>query len=236
MSTERPTEPAKDVAWVEAQLSAGALQDHLEAAVNKAVNEKPQNLSQRVAEHLLLASVPPVARPELFAAALLVARAGEGYEGLAETLRQLAEKPEIPEQLSAFVQNRLHHWRRRAAVRAQKTPVLPGLQMKCDEFDGIHALSSARVHPQVWNWRKMKTADGLPIYGAGQCHLDGLVFLARQLKEAGYRRVFWFNMREEPLVFLNGTACAPRVEGKLNENVRAILRRAIRRHLLRSSR
>ena len=236
MSTERPPEPVKDVAWIESQLSAGALQDHLEAAVNKAVNEKPENLSQRVAEHMLLASVPPVARPELFAAALLVARAGEGYEGLAETLRQLAEKPEIPEQLSAFVQNRLHHWRRRAAVRAQKTPVLPGLQMKCDEFDGIHALSSARVHPQVWNWRKMKTADGLPIYGAGQCHLDGLVFLARQLKEAGYRRVFWFNMREEPLVFLNGTACAPRVEGKLNENVRAILSRAIRRHLQRSSR
>ena len=85
--SERPTEPEKDVAWVEAQLSAGALQDHLEAAVNKAVNEKPDNLSQRVAEHLLLASVPPVARPELFAAALLVARAGEGYEGLAETLR-----------------------------------------------------------------------------------------------------------------------------------------------------
>ena len=89
MSTERAPEPEKDVAWVEAQLSAGALQDHLEAAVNKAVNEKPDNLSQRVAEHLLLASVPPVARPELFAAALLVARAGEGYEGLAETLRQL---------------------------------------------------------------------------------------------------------------------------------------------------
>jgi hypothetical protein len=214
--SERPAEPVKDVAWIESQLSAGALQDHLEAAVNKAVDEKPDNLSQRVAEHLLLASVPPVARPELFAAALLVARAGEGYEGLAETLRQLAEKPEIPEQLSAFVQNRLHHWRRRAAVRAQKTPVLPGLQMKCDEFDGIHALSSERVHPQVWNWRKMKTADGLPIYGAGQCHLDGLVFLARQLKEAGYRRVFWFNMREEPLVFLNGTACAPRVEGKVS--------------------
>ena len=34
--SERPAEPEKDVAWVEAQLSAGALQDHFEAAVNKA--------------------------------------------------------------------------------------------------------------------------------------------------------------------------------------------------------
>ena len=71
---------------------------------------------------------------------------------------------------------------------------------------------------QVWNFRKTETA-GLAVFGSGQCHLDGLAFLGAHLKALGYTRVLWFNMREEPVVFLNGQACAPRSANNMNENV-----------------
>ena len=89
--------------------------------------------------------------------------------------------------------------------------------MKCDEFAGIHALASARVHPEVWNFRRTKSE--LPIFGVGQCHLGGLAFLVGHLKELGFSTVRWYNMREEPVVFLGGQACAPRTANNLNENV-----------------
>merc|ERR1711904_517854 len=95
--------------------------------------------------------------------------------------------------------------------------VLEGLLMKCDEFANIHLLKSERLHPEAWNFRK--TDADLPIYGSGQCHIDGIAFLAKHLKNEGYNKVLWFNMREEPVVFLAGQACAPRSQENMNENV-----------------
>ena len=69
--------------------------------------------------------------------------------------------------------------------------------MKCDEFANIHLLPSARLHTGAWNFRKTD-AEGLAVFGAGQCHLDGLRFLAGHLAAQGYAKVLWFNMREEP--------------------------------------
>ena len=178
--------------------------------------ESPEQLRLRAAvERALVAAKPTEAKmPELQLCAELLSGC-EGCEPIATALAELAEQPERLSDLGSYARAQLRAHRRVTAVYSE--PVLEGLQMKCDEFDGIHTLRAARVHPAVWNFRQAK--NGLPIYGVGQCHLDGLVYLARHLRQCGHMRVSCFNMREEPIVFLNGTACAPRVEGKLSENV-----------------
>ena len=104
---------------------------------------------------------------------------------------------------------------RPVVVREYTESVLKAHVMKCDEFENIHLLKTERLHPQAWNFRRTDAA--LPVFGSGQCHLDGIVYLAGHLKrELGFQKVLWFNMREEPVVFINGQACAPRTEGNLN--------------------
>jgi len=158
--------------------------------------------------------------PDLVVAAKLITQSEPRCAPIGVALMKLAEEPSLLDDLPSFVHESLCSWKQSAPVQPCPEAVLPGLLMKNDEFDGIHILGE-RVHPMVWNFRQ--ASGGLPVFGVGQCHLDGLVFLAQHLKAAGFPRVRWFNMREEPLVFLNGTACAPRVEGKLNENVDYLL-------------
>ena len=95
--------------------------------------------------------------------------------------------------------------------------------MKCDEFANIHLLPTEPLHPQTWSFRKCDYTD-LPVFGVGLCHLDGISFLLKHLKDdLGFKTVKWFNMREEPVVFLNGQACAPRTAGNMNENVEYLI-------------
>lgn len=141
--------------------------------------------------------------------------------GLGAALLQLQAMEEPPEDATLWISKQLLHGKRASLTHGEVTEysesVLEGLVMKCDEFAGIHLLKSERLHPEAWNFRK--TDMELPIYGSGQCHLDGIAYLAKHLKSEGYNRVFWFNMREEPVVFLSGQACAPRSAENLNENV-----------------
>lgn len=140
--------------------------------------------------------------------------------GLGAVLKQLAASEKAPEDLTSWLCARLRE-ERPVEIREYAEAVLPGLVMKCDEFANIHLLKSERPHPCVWNFRK--TDADLPVFGVGQCHLDGLAFLAKHLGELGYAKVKWFNMREEPVVFLGGQACAPRTAGNMNENVEYLL-------------
>eukprot|EP00629_Pelagomonadales_sp_RCC1024_P006075 CAMPEP_0119295180 /NCGR_PEP_ID=MMETSP1329-20130426/49350_1 /TAXON_ID=114041 /ORGANISM="Genus nov. species nov., Strain RCC1024" /LENGTH=455 /DNA_ID=CAMNT_0007296091 /DNA_START=110 /DNA_END=1477 /DNA_ORIENTATION=+ len=164
----------------------------------------------------------PVApgRGLLEAAKLLATDPIASRSGLAAALEELASLNAPPADLTTWLCARLRE-KRPVAVLAYPDPVLPGLVMKCDEFAGIHLLKSPRVHPEVWNWRQ---ADGgLPVFGVGQCHLGGLAFLVGHLKELGYSSVKWYNMREEPVVFLGGQACAPRTANNMNENVEYLM-------------
>ena len=69
----------------------------------------------------------------------------------------------------------------------------------------------------MWNLRQ--AISGTPIFGIGQCHLEGIAWAAADFAAKGYRQVLWLNMREEPVVFLGGQACGVRFEDELNENV-----------------
>jgi len=149
--------------------------------------------------------------------ALRGSSAGEHKSGLATVLEQLANNPSPPDDVTRWLCSRLQLCRP-DTVEEYPENVLAGLVMKSDEFENIHLFKTPRPHPCVWNFRKTEAAD-LPVFGVGQCHLEGIVFLARHLKERGYPKVLWFNMREEPVVFLDGQACAPRSAGNLNENV-----------------
>merc|ERR1719375_151028 len=137
--------------------------------------------------------------------------------GLSKALRELAAKTPPPEDATTWLRTRLREERPVADVEYAE-PVLPGLVMKCDEFANIHLLKTERPHPEVWNFRKCD-AD-FPVFGVGQCHLNGLAFLLKHMKDdLSFETVKWFNMREEPVVFLDGQACAPRTANNLNENV-----------------
>lgn len=156
----------------------------------------------------------------LAAAAALLERDPTCREtGLAKALRELAALAPRPDDPSTWLGVRLRDFRPPSETRPYEDSVLDGLVMKCDEFADIHLLPTPRLHPQTWNFRRCDDA-ALPVFGVGQCHIDGIDFLLGHLKEdLGYDTVKWFNMREEPVVFLNGQACSPRIEGKMNENV-----------------
>ena len=180
-----------------------------------------ETLDDRVKRAVASASSAPSSKPELVVAAKLI-EGSAGCAGLASALEELARCAAVPDDVGAWIARRVRAQQLHAArVEPSAEPVLPGLMMKCDEFAGIHALASARVHPEVWNFRRTKSE--LPIFGVGQCHLGGLMHNARHLGALGLARAVCFNMREEPLVFLNGTGCAPRVAGKLDENVDYLL-------------
>lgn len=170
--------------------------------------------------------VPAQDDPLLVAAAAVRKSPIAGQSGLAEALELLSKQAAPPRDVTSWLCARI---KANASVQIPEypDPVLKGLVMKSDEFANIHILSKLgieRPHPAVWNFRRTETKGpgglrSLPVFGVGQCHLQGLLFLARHFKELGFERVRWFNMREEPVVFLDGTSCAPRSINNLNENV-----------------
>ena len=114
-------------------------------------------------------------------AAQLLDESHGGLGGLSAVLRLLEAQPSPPEDLTEWLCARLRA-NRPAAKREYTEPVLEGLVMKCDEFGGIHMLKSERPHPDCWNLRKSNSE--LPIYGVGQCHLDGNLYVERHLRQS----------------------------------------------------
>jgi len=142
----------------------------------------------------------------------------EKIPGLGQALLELQSMQNLPKDPTTWLINNLRASRPAEEDVAYGDSVLEGLVMKCDEFANIHILKGIpQPHPEVWNFRK--TDADLSIYGVGQCHLNGLEFLSKDLKSKGHNKVLWFNMREEPVVFLSGQACAPRSTDNMNENV-----------------
>jgi len=135
--------------------------------------------------------------------------------GLVEALTDMCvQKPGDP-------YNWLTQWmtknrpRRGASAAAMfKEPVLKGHVLKCDDFEDIHKLPEPKPHNGVWNWRQ--AGSSIPVYGVGQCNESGLLFLLQDLKNSGVDKCFWGNLRDEPMVFVNGEPCAARSEDSLN--------------------
>ena len=205
--TAKPAPAA--VAAIEGYCTANALQAKLAAAIGGAVRSQAPEPRLAIAAGLLQMSDLSAELKPL--AALLGELGGLPPAEAADRLRGDGSASAPSEYL-----------RRQLELRRPAEPyadsVMRGHVMKCDEFDSIHLLKGERPHPCVWNYRQ--AAGGAPIFGVGQCHVDGIRWLVADLAARGYSRALMLNMREEPVVFLGGKACAPRVDGEeLNENI-----------------
>ncbi|MHB2017824.1 MAG: phosphatase domain-containing putative toxin [Candidatus Xenobia bacterium] len=90
----------------------------------------------------------------------------------------------------------------------------PGMLLKADQFPTLHNrhLQDCRTHdvqpliPGAPNYRKIKGED---IAGVAQPTIDGIRGVLDQLGGRDHR-VVWVNLREEPVVYINGTPYNPR--------------------------
>jgi len=62
----------------------------------------------------------------------------------------------------------------------------------------------------------MRQIPGFPVHGMGQPQEEGFAQLAAKLPK---EKTIWFNMRQEPVVYLNGVPCAPRKQDSPHENI-----------------
>ena len=152
----------------------------------------------------------------------------QALPGLAHALRTMATK--MPEDPTEWLCARLKALRP-VVAREYTESVLKAHVMKCDEvcqsftsgphaalssaracviaqFEDIHLLATERPHPQAWNFRR--TEAKLPVFGSGQCHLGGIVFLAEHLKrDLGFQRVLWCGTGWKPEPVQAASRCQP---------------------------
>jgi len=86
--------------------------------------------------------------------------------------------------------------------------------IKPDMFEGIHVLDDKfEKLDGAPNFRQLR---GFPIFGTGQPTEAAMVTIINRAKEGAAKeagetvKVFWFAMRQEPIVYVNGSPYAPR--------------------------
>lgn len=73
--------------------------------------------------------------------------------------------------------------------------------LKADQFPSAQKASLAERLADVANFRQVK---GTKVFGVGQAGIEGHTnIIQRVLKTDGVDKVMWFNMREEPIIFIN---------------------------------
>jgi hypothetical protein len=87
---------------------------------------------------------------------------------------------------------------------------LTGFPLKTDVFEGMHMLEekAERIEGAA-NYRQV---TGFPIFGLGQPTEEafGRVLEKTKAGEEEAPRAIWFNMRKEPVIYVNGSPSAPR--------------------------
>merc|ERR1711934_851382 len=92
--------------------------------------------------------------------------------------------------------------------------------LKVDEFDKIDALDEKAE--RLENCPNYRQVNGFPIYGTGQPSEAGFQKVLEKVSTAageGVNKMIWFNMRKEPLVYVNGKPYAPRSPDDLHRNL-----------------
>lgn len=93
--------------------------------------------------------------------------------------------------------------------------------MKFDHFENIHRLHSGVKFEGSPNFRQV---PGYNVFGTGQPTERGfkraLDYMHTECSMLHFcQEVYWTNMRQEPVIYLNGQSYTPREESKLNENM-----------------
>merc|ERR1712042_148574 len=81
--------------------------------------------------------------------------------------------------------------------------------VKPDQFEGIHILDAK--FEKVAGAPNFRQLPGFPIFGTGQPTEAGMVEILKRAKgEKESAKVIWFTVRQEPVVYVNGSPYAPR--------------------------
>jgi len=90
--------------------------------------------------------------------------------------------------------------------------------LKYDHFENIHRLD--KKLPAYEGSPNFRQVPGYLVFGTGQPTKDGFsTVLDYILKETGAKDILWTNMRQEPVVYLNGQSFTPRLPDRMNENM-----------------
>lgn len=92
---------------------------------------------------------------------------------------------------------------------------------KIDFFDNMVAIDEKAEKVEGAN--NFRQVAGFPIFGTGQCTEEGFLKVLDKVKalhaEEGSEKMLWFNMRKEPVVYINGSPFAPRNPEDLHRNL-----------------
>jgi len=98
--------------------------------------------------------------------------------------------------------------------------------LKTDHFEKMHVLKDEGKVEGAPNWRQV---NGFPVHGTAQPTEAALKVLLEKLHGAGSKsaeadqatlnKVVWYDMRQEPVIYINGMPFAPRAPGSLHENL-----------------
>merc|ERR1712142_659903 len=81
--------------------------------------------------------------------------------------------------------------------------------VKPDQFEGIHILDAK--FEKVAGAPNFRQLPGFPVFGTGQPTEAGMVEILKRAKgEKESAKVIWFTVRQEPVVYVNGSPYAPR--------------------------
>merc|ERR1712130_24770 len=92
--------------------------------------------------------------------------------------------------------------------------------LKVDDFEKMDALDEKAE--RLENCPNYRQVNGFPIYGTGQPSEAGYQKVLEKVSTAageGVNKMIWFNMRKEPLVYVNGKPYAPRSPDDLHRNL-----------------
>lgn len=89
-----------------------------------------------------------------------------------------------------------------------------GKILKFDQYPGLHTTSLRENIPGAPNFRQV---DGTDVYGVAQPTIDGMRNVLDRVN-AKEQQVMWTNMREEPVVYVNGRSYSLRDEAHPFEN------------------
>lgn len=73
--------------------------------------------------------------------------------------------------------------------------------LKSDHCPGCQNLS---LHERVDGAPNFRQVPGFPVYGVANPTVDGIRVVIQQIRSKGGYSVFWHNMREEPVIYING--------------------------------
>lgn len=95
---------------------------------------------------------------------------------------------------------------------------LTDYKLKIDHFDQMHVLGDDKVEG-AQNFRQVA---GFPVFGTAQPTEEGFVKVMEKLPKGTEEKpitTLWYNMRQEPVIYVNGIPYAPRNPEKMHENL-----------------